>query len=294
MASWSLVLTWFLSILGILGNGLVIYLMAVKKRLHSSTNAFIASLAVADFCVAFFTVPFSYLRNDSSGYQSSRIFVTFHYFFFYSSACNLCVVTADRFVAIALPLRYINIVTWRNVPLLILTAWIVPFVVCLSPITWIFSSSPETKKICDKLFIAFLLTFLEFVPCVVMVTATLHVLCISRRHSLKTIALQSQLQFNHPTLNFNALREHRVRNISSAKLITIVVGLFVLCYISEMGSSLLHLLNVSKQLRSSYFNAGVRYLFLVANSALNPLAYAFLKRDIQMEFKRLLYRKRSQ
>ncbi|XP_078352402.1 adenosine receptor A2b-like [Oculina patagonica] len=290
MARWILVLTWLLGIFGLLGNGLVIYLMAVKKRLHSSTNAFIASLAVADFCVAFFTILFSYVRDDFSGYQGRRIFASLHYFLFYSSACNLCVVTADRFVAIALPLRYINFITWRRVPRLILAAWIVPFVICLLPLTWIFSSSPKTKNICDKLFIAFLLTCFEFFPCVVMVMATWRVLCISRRHTRRTMTLQSQLQFNHPKLNFDALREHRERNMSSTKLITIVVGLFVLCYISEMSSSLLHLLNVSKQFWGSYFNNDVRFLFLVANSAVNPFVYAFLKRDIKTELKRFLYR----
>ena len=290
MASWILALTWLLSVLGILGNGLVIYLMKVKRRLHSSANAFIASLAVADFCVASFTLPFYYLRNDFSGDLSSRIFASLHYFLFYSSACNLCVMTADRFVAVALPLRYINFITRRRVPCLILSAWIIPFIVCLLPFSWIFSYSPETKNKCDKLFIAFLLMFLEFFPCLVMVMITWRVLNISRRHTRRTVALQSQLQFNHPKLNFESLREHRERNMSSAKLITVVVGLFVLCYISEMCSSLLHLLNVSKQLWSNYFNNDVRFLFLVTNSAVNPFVYAFLKRDIQKEFKGSLHR----
>jgi len=294
MTSWIFALTCILSGLGLLGNGFVIYFIAVKKRLHSSTNAFIVSLAVADFCVGFFTIPFSYVRKDFSGYHSSRILASSHYFFFYSSACNLCVVTADRFVAVALPLRYVTLITWRRVSRFILSAWVVPFVVCLLPFTWIFSSSPETRNICDKFFIAFLLTFLEFLPCVVMVVATWHVLCISRRHTQKTMALQTQLQFNHPWLNFDALRQHRERSMTSAKLISIVVGLFVLCYISEMTSSFLHLLNVSREFWSSYINNDVRFLFLVANSAVNPFVYAFLKRDIQTDFKRFFCRNRYQ
>ena len=292
MSSWILVLTWFLSILGLLGNGLVIYLMAIRRRLHSSTNTFIISLAVADFCVGLFTIPFSSLRNVYSGYHSRRIFASFHYFFFYSSVCNLCAVTADRYVAVALPLRYVTFVTWRRVFRFILSAWIIPFVVCFLPLTWIFSSSPATKDICDKLFIAFLLTFLEFLPCVVMVTATWRLLCISRQHTRRAMALQSQLQFNHPTLNFKALKQHRERHMSSAKLISIVVGLFVLCYIFEMISSLLHLLNLSKQLWSSYFNNDTRFLFLIANSAVNPFVYALLKQDIQAELKRFFCRNR--
>ena len=294
MTSWIFVLTCILSGLGLAGNGFVIYFIAVKKRLHSSTNAFIVSLAVADFCVGFFTIPFTCVRKIFSGYHNSRILASSHYFFFYSSACNLCVVTADRFVAVALPLRYVTLMTWRRVPRFIFSAWAVPFVLCLLPFTWIFSPSTETRDICDKFFIAFLLTFLEFLPCVVMVVATWRVLCISRRHTRRAMAIQSQLHFNHPRLNLDALRQHRKRSMSSAKLISIVVGLFVFCYIAEMTSSFLHLLNVSKESRNNYINSDVRFLFLVANSAVNPFVYAFLKRDIQTEFKRFFCRNRSQ
>jgi len=292
MTSWIFALTCILSGLGLLGNGFVIYFIAVKKRLHSSTNAFIVSLAVADFCVGFFTIPFTCVRKNISGYHNLRILASSHYFFFYSSACNLCVVTADRFVAVALPLRYVTLMTWRRVPRFIFSAWTLPFFVCLLPFTWIFSSSAETRNICDKFFIALLLTFLEFIPCVVMVVATWRVLYISRRHTRRTMAVQSQLHFNHPRLNFDSLRQHRERNMSSAKLISIVVGLFVLCYITEMTSSFLHLLNVSKESWSSYINNDFRFLFLVANSAVNPFVYAFLKRDIQTEFKRFFCRNR--
>lgn len=294
MTSWIFVLTCILSGLGLVGNGFVIYLIAVKKRLHSSTNAFIVSLAVADFCVGFFTIPFTCVLKNTSAYHSLRILASSHYFFFYSSACNLCVVTADRLIAVALPLRYVTLMTWRRVPRFIFSAWALPFFVCLLPVTWIFSSSQETSNICDKFFVAFLLTFFEFLPCVVMVVATWRVLCISRRHTRRTMGIQSQLHFNHPMLNFDTLRQHRKRSMSSAKLISIVVGLFVFCYVAEMTSSLLHLLNVSKESGSSYINDDVRFLFLVANSAVNPFVYAFLKRDIQREFKRFFCRNRCQ
>ena len=294
MNSWIFILTCILSGLGLLGNGFVIFFIAVKKRLHSSTNALIVSLAVADFCVGFFTVPFTCVRKNISGYHNIRMLASSHYFFFYSSACNLCVVTADRFVAVVLPLRYVTLMTWRRVPRFIFSAWTLPFFVCLLPFTWIFSSSPETRNICDKFFIALLLTFFEFLPCVVMVAATWRVLCISRRHTRRTMALQSQLHFNHPSLNFNALRQHRERDMSSAKLISIVVSLFVLCYITEMASSFLHLLNLSKESWGNCINNEFRFLFLVANSAVNPFVYAFLKRDIQTEFRRFFCRNRFQ
>ena len=289
---WMSIFTWLLSALALLGNGLVIYLLVVRKRLHSSANAFITSLAFADFFVGLFTMPCYRMTSVFSGYRSVRLLTSFRYFLFYTSASNLCVVTADRFVAVACPLSYITFMTWRRVFSFIFVAWLTPFTVCFLPVTWIYSSSVETQKICNKVFVAFLLTFFEFLPCIVMVNTTWRLLCISRRHTRQTLALQSQLKFNHPTLNFSSLREHRERNISSAKLISVVVALFVFCYTSEMISSLFHLLNLHKNIWRNYFKNDGRFLFLITNSAVNPFVYALLKKDIQNEFRRFFSRKR--
>ena len=42
---------WTLSIITAAGNGVVIFLVAKSRRLHSSANWFVLSLAVADFIV---------------------------------------------------------------------------------------------------------------------------------------------------------------------------------------------------------------------------------------------------
>ena len=84
-------------------------LMAVTKTLHSSANAFITSLAVADLCVGLFIISSSYARNILSGYPSLRMLASFQYFLFYSTVCSLCIVTADRFFTLTLPLRYMTL-----------------------------------------------------------------------------------------------------------------------------------------------------------------------------------------
>ena len=80
--------------------------------------------------------------------------------------------------------------------------------------------------------------------------------------------------------------------MSSAKLISVVVALFVFCYTSEMISSLFHLLNLHKNIWRNYFKNDGRFLFLITNSAVNPFVYALLKKDIQNEFRRFFSRKR--
>ena len=51
METWFWILGWFLSFLTIIGNGFTIFLVCSRRNLRTKTNAFIVSLAVADFCV---------------------------------------------------------------------------------------------------------------------------------------------------------------------------------------------------------------------------------------------------
>ena len=57
METWFWVLGWFFSILTMVVNGFVIFLVCSKRHLHTKTNAFVVSLAVADFGVGMLAVP---------------------------------------------------------------------------------------------------------------------------------------------------------------------------------------------------------------------------------------------
>ena len=59
METWFWVLGWFLGVLTMVVNGFVIFLLCSKRtrKLRTKTNAFAASLAVADFGVGMLAVP---------------------------------------------------------------------------------------------------------------------------------------------------------------------------------------------------------------------------------------------
>ena len=57
METWFWVLGWFLSILTMVVNGFVIFLVCSKRQLLTKTNTFIVSLAVADFGVGMTAIP---------------------------------------------------------------------------------------------------------------------------------------------------------------------------------------------------------------------------------------------
>ena len=57
METWFWILGWVLSFLTILGNGITIFLVCSRGNLRTKTNAFIVSLAVADFFVGLIVIP---------------------------------------------------------------------------------------------------------------------------------------------------------------------------------------------------------------------------------------------
>ena len=66
----------------------------------------------------------------------------------------------------------------------------------------------------------------------------------------------------------------------------LITFVFLSCYVIMMRCSLL-LLTDNQSCNNSYFKIPLR----VINSGINPIAYAFFKRDIKREFKTLLCRR---
>ena len=135
---------WLLSIVTATGNGFVIFVIAKNRRLYSSANLFVLSLAVADFGVGIAVFPSSFFCTDYSMACNLRVYVAFFWFFLHSSVTNLCTLTWDRYIAIVHPLRYITSMTKRRPGMVILTAWLISFAISLS--LFLGMCTPQTRK----------------------------------------------------------------------------------------------------------------------------------------------------
>ena len=109
---WFFILGWFFTVVSIFGNALVMYLIVPKARLRVTANWFVLSLALADLCVGFTYFPLLFISSylqllpiDHTGlwFKLSHTFLS-------SSSTNLCALTADRFLAITMPLKYFKVV----------------------------------------------------------------------------------------------------------------------------------------------------------------------------------------
>ena len=104
-----------------------------------------------------------------------------------------------------------------------------------------------------------------------------------RRHDRSAHTLAKQLRFNHQV----SFKTHHEK--SAVIMMGLVIGVFLVCYGMYLRCSFLILFQTSTTITSSpCHDEDYKIPLLVLNSAINPLAYAFFKRDIKKEFKRLV------
>ena len=115
----NVVLGWFLSILTMVVNGLVIFLVSNKRQLRTKTNAFIVSLAVADFCVGMFAAPSRLvcnMLNECITDKKARLhMMKVWVFFICASGTNLFSLVLERYIAVVKPLKYLTFMKRRRV-----------------------------------------------------------------------------------------------------------------------------------------------------------------------------------
>jgi len=277
---------WLLSIVTATANGFVTYVVAKNRRLYSSANWFVLSLAVADFGVGITVFPLSYFCNYSMA-CNSRVYMAFFWFFLHSSVTNLSTLTWDRYIAIVQPLNYNISMTERRTGLVILIAWLIPFANSLSLFVGMYATTSETAL--KVLRLAGVSAF-DIVFCALLFYAVVRILIVARAQShqeAEKAALELQLSSNVPSKppeSLGNLRRRRKHNTS--RFIIALVVFFLGCYV--VVSCLVLCITFSCEV--SAHASQLIIVLLVLNSSVNPLVYAFLKSDIKKEIKRLIGR----
>ena len=272
---WYSILGWLLSVLTVAGNGIVIYLIVTRHRLHTTVNWFVLSLATSDLCVGASYFLTEYLCDLVSCNLLLRYAIGS--FLSAASATNLCLLTLDRYIAIVKPLKYITFMTTRRVILLISTAWLASF----STHFLYFVICVVFTRDCDNLsrkFMVFDFVIFEISPLVIVSLATGHIFLIARRHSRQSAVLMAQLRFNQ-RIEDGKGRSAQSRERSSAKLVGVATSVFFVCYVNEIFYTVYYQLPEKKHLDFLFMHT--TWLLNITNSAANPVAYAFFKRDIK-------------
>ncbi|XP_072180538.1 allatostatin-A receptor-like [Diadema setosum] len=132
--SWWLILQMFTAMLGIVGNLLVIIVLFIRRELSRSTDTLVGALAAADLLASVFmiplpqalTVPSSFLGQVYCKVVHSSMFL---WVSFEASTYTLTAIAVERYIAVAYPFHFKNLVTRKRVVIVIVANWILGFMI---------------------------------------------------------------------------------------------------------------------------------------------------------------------
>ena len=272
METWFWILGWSLSILTIAGNGFIIFLVCSKRQLRTKTNAFVVSLAVADFCVGMSVVPPMFFCEIANGCSTKSYWMTYlRLLFSYASVTNLCSLVLDRYIAVVKPLKYFAFMTRRRVIQMVSLSWGIQVAVRIVDIlNWsIFKAS-----LLLDIIVWISIIFFEVLPCFVVIIGLISMLLVIFKHDRATRTIAKQLRFNHRV-------SFKTQEKSAVKVMVVVIGLFLLCYGFYIRCTFAYIFKTGNCDAEEY-----KITFLVLNSTINPIAYAMYRKDIKKEIKR--------
>ena len=280
---WFFIFGWLFSVLTVFENVFVMYLIITRPQLRVTSNWFVLSLALADFCVglSYFPLLFvsSFFPSQLPVDHTGNWFKISHTFL-YSSAANLCVLTADRYLAVTMPLKYLLRMTNEKVIYLISLAWIAPLFLFTLPFIFVYSGGNELLIFGIEMF---RVSIFQLVPSILFIFVICRLCFIARDISRKEAALMAQISYNFQPQQ-NATRKKCKEKKASVNMIIFIIVFFVLCHI---GGNFRCFCYVFKTCIVSDGLERAIHIFFVMNSAVNPVVYAVLKKDIKRELMKM-------
>ena len=230
------------------------------------------SLAVSDLAVGLLAQPL-YIAVTVTEFegksQSNRYFdVTYKVYLFvvnllsFASFFGVMALSADRFLAIHLHLRYRELVTYKRVVMVVLTMWAV-------------STGLATLRLCIPKHICYLIFDAIYVCCFLATTAFNYRIYVTLRHHANQIqAMQAQqAPQDGEMVNTGSLRKFAVGTL-------LVYLAFVICYLPDCCR-----LVIFAVLKTSTSNEILRLYTLTLwflNSSLNPVIYCWKMRPVRL------------
>ncbi|XP_071478276.1 allatostatin-A receptor-like [Diadema antillarum] len=277
--SWWLILQMFTAILGIVGNSLVIIVLFIRRELSRPTDTLVGALAAADLLASVFmiplpqalTVPTSFLGQVYCKVVHSSMFL---WVSFEASTYTLTAIAVERYIAVAYPFQFKNLVTRKRVTIVIIANWILGFMIT----SYIFKSAmlDNSTNHCAPAFLSkdvqmligtnlFLMNFL--LPALVSLTMqalTVHVLY---RQSLVFRKVGNREDRSNPTTRHLEARKRVLQ------MLFIVILVFIVCWGPSQCFYFVFNLGL---LPDSYLFSPLQKALVVlsfGNSCANPIIY---------------------
>ena len=256
----------------IIGNAIVLWLVASYRSLRTISNLFLTSLAAADFLVGLVIDP-AWALIRCLGYNADTYAQTYgkaiDFLWIHTTVAttfNLCCVSLDRYIAIIHPLRYQDFLTNRRCYVLIATVWLMSLVLPCSRFLVHDVTGLSTL-------------YISFTVITILIPMTIIVFCSIR--ILKAAGEQSnKIKLTVRNLKNQDVLKRTKNNSKAAKTVGIVVGLFVICWLPSLITSFAHYFSKKISHYSVYYTVWTSVETVAfASSAVNPWVYCLRNDD---------------
>lgn len=282
-----------ITLLGLLGNLLVIIVIIMNKKMRSTTNILIFNLAMADLCFILFCVPFTAVEYAMTTWPFGRIWCKVVNFLTYVSAYvsvyTLVVMSLDRYLAVVHPLSSMSYRTQMNMVRILFALWgivlggHVPLLFQFDVVSYDYLGQHRSACLnkyisqngvyASRLFYGSFFIFGYVIP--------LLLICILYGFILKILF--------YGEVPGGSQKAKRIRsNHRVAKKVVIVVIIFALCWLPIQIIFILQTFVLESLPLSLLVAQMISNCLAYINSCVNPILYAFLSKKFRQSFRNLL------
>lgn len=262
------------------GNLLVLIAIFQTQSLHTTSNYFIASLAVADLSVGLIISPLWVTKSVLNIWENNHFLTVFTEFMsmqtLFTTTYSLAFVSYDRYLAVTSVFRYLNLMTTKRCVISITLVWVVSF-----------GFSAVRFAVTNPLMLPYLWT----VVAVICYTIPFTVIAYSYYFIFREAKRQRrQIEAVENSINCRRQTSETIRNASknrkAAYTIGIVIGLYLLFAFPSMVITAIQLLTGDNCLKLRIIRAWFwGALISFASSACNPWVYAARLTEYRLAFK---------
>lgn len=283
---WTVISTTLYAIIcvaGLLGNGLVIYVVLRYAKMKTVTNMYILNLAIADLCFIVglpFLIATAITRNWLFGFAMCKIFYILTSINWFTSVFTLTVMSADRYMAVCHPIKSMRYRTPLLSRVVCICVWTASLLVMLPIVLYATTvegppgrvsctlSWPEGQPISpDKAFIWYALLLGFAIPVALIIV--FYALVVLR---LKSVGPRQKS------------REKKKSHRKVTKMVLTVIAVYVICWLPYW------VFQVALTFATTDMPFWCVQLFQIitvmsyTNSMLNPVLYAFLSENFRKSF----------
>ncbi|KAK6472056.1 adenosine receptor A1-like [Huso huso] len=277
------------------GNFLVVWAVKLNKALRDTTFYLIVSLAVADIAVGAVAIPIAILISLN---------VKMHFYCCLFACCLLCILTQnsilfllaiaiDRYLRVKIPVKYRAVMTHRRAWVAVGVCWLVPTILGLLPMLgWhrgdslgaaaernsSSSSSEGRYKACSfpavmSMDYVVYFNFFGLILAPLLLMLGLYVLVFT--------TIKKQLHHSQGACKASRLQ----KELKLANALALVLALFALCWLPLPIMNSVGFFYPTCHVSKAILYCGI--LLSHANSAINPVVYAFKIKKFRVTFMRI-------